>query len=436
METENRELDGRYLLKKQLGKGGSGSVYLCYDNKLHKEWAVKELREPVDLERSMELELLKTISCNVFPRIVDIVREEGSIFLVMDYVEGLTLKEIMKRQLLTEEDVRGWALEIAKGIRYLHQMSPQILYMDCKPDNVILTPDGEIRMVDLGSAYVCREGSKQRVSGTRFFAPREQRDRNNEDVLPDVRTDIYAFGMTLYYLLTGGKKEWRRNGRLCIKEVNPHVSWGMSYIIEKCTMENPKYRYQSMDEVMDNLIHIRLLGRQRAGKMKLSGFLGVLGKTVCAGLILLSAYRYQISYEDNWLLLGLLSGILLFTSFIHRRVTMYEINRDIFCGSGKRVLYLVMGIIGVVSVIHMTSYAARNSNEADNKEELEVVLYDSLGRKILIKDGTDWGVKEDIIMVIPVEEISGCSGEIMITYTNQGKEECNRKRYSFMCYKK
>ena len=239
--------------------------------------------------------------------------------------------------------------------------------------------------------------------------------------------------MTLYYLLTGGKKEWRRNGRLCIKEVNPHVSWGMSYIIEKCTMENPKCRYQSMDEVVDNLIHIRLLGRQRAGKMKLFGFIGLLGKTVCAGLILLSAYRYQISYADNWLLLGLLLGMVLAISFIHRRVTMYEINRDIFCGNGKRVLYFIMGVSFVVSVIHMTSYAAIDNNETANEEELNVILYDSLGRKILIKEGTDWSVTEDIIMVIPVEEISEKCGKIGISYCE--KEGGIKKEYLLGCYR-
>ena len=78
----NRLLDGRYEIKKQLGNGGCATVYLCYDNKLHKNWAVKELTEAVNTERSMELEILKTVSCNAFPRIVDIVKEENRIFIM------------------------------------------------------------------------------------------------------------------------------------------------------------------------------------------------------------------------------------------------------------------------------------------------------------------------------------------------------------------
>ena len=117
MEKEYRVIGGRYLLKKKIGQGGSGFVYLCHDNKLHKDWAAKELTKTADVERSMELELLKTISCNAFPRIVDVVKEEGNFYLIMDYIEGVSLKDKMKQQLLTESDVLPWALDIARGIQ-------------------------------------------------------------------------------------------------------------------------------------------------------------------------------------------------------------------------------------------------------------------------------------------------------------------------------
>ena len=213
-ERENMEekvIGGRYVYKKSLGKGGNGSVFLCWDLKLQKEWAVKELQ--ISDGESTELDLLKTISCNLFPRIVDVVHEQDKVYLVMDYVEGVTLKEKMQRQKLKEKEVLSWAVEIAKALRYLHQMSPQILYLDCKPENIMLTPQGEIRLVDLGSVYICHSEKKQRISGTRFFAPKEQQGGNGtkqkdvggeprnggkEDLNPDVRSDIYAYGMTLY----------------------------------------------------------------------------------------------------------------------------------------------------------------------------------------------------------------------------------------------
>lgn len=436
----NQLLGERYLLKEQLGKGGGGSVYLCYDRKLHKDWAVKELREPTDIERSMELELLKTISCNLFPRIVDVVKNNGRIFIVMDYVEGITLKEKMRCQILTEKDVLPWAMQIAVGINYLHRMTPSILYMDCKPDNIIVTDTGEIRLIDLGSAYVCLKDKKQRIGGTRFFAPKEQRNRQKDNELPDARVDIYAFGMTLYYLLTGGKKEWRKNGRLCVKEVNPNISWGMSHIIEKCTMDNPEDRYQTMEEVVDQLKHIRRIGKWKAGRVRINRTLVLTGKVGCACIVLWAACQYRLNENVQFVVVAILAFSALLPLNTWKRVTMFEINRDIFCGTGKRILYLFLLVTGLISVVQITTYASNQENmkqiEKDVYEEsdLEVILHDSHGRKILIKDGSSWGVEEDIIIRIPIEEIHENDGEILISYTNEGEE--NDKKYLFKCYRK
>lgn len=437
-------LGNRYMIKKQLGKGGRGSVYLCYDNKLQKDWAVKELEEPSDLERSMELELLKTISCNAFPRIVDIVKEAGRVFLVMDYVEGITLKEKMKHHALTEKEVLPWAKDIAKGINYLHRMSVPILYMDCKPDNIMLTNAGEIRLVDLGSAYVCFKDKKQRISGTKYFAPKEQygqrKDKNAGT--PDVRTDIYAFGMTLYYLLTGGKKEKRRGGKLCIKDVNPSVSWGMSHIIEKCTMEKPEQRYQSMEEVLEQLQHIRRIGLQKESKIRLQRAIVSACKIVCAFLILYFAYCYQYGDLDYPLWLIWICGILFLLLCCKKTSVIYEVNKDIFCGMGKRFLYLMLLVVGLAGMIHLTTHAAEEKEngsaevleDVTTEQRLRVTLYDEYGRKILIKDGSCWEVEEDIRLSIPVDELESGEGEISICYKSE-QEDVN-KFYSFYIVKK
>jgi len=439
MEKENNVVGGRYLLKEKIGQGGGGSVYLCHDNKLHKDWAAKELTKPADAERSMELELLKTISCNIFPRIVDIVREKGSFFLIMDYVEGVSLKDKMKQQMITESDVLPWAVDIAKGIQYLHKMTPAILYMDCKPDNIMLTMEGEIRLIDLGSVYVCWKDKEQKISGTKFFAPKEQRDRASANMLPDVRSDIYAFGMTLYYLLTGGKKEWRINGKLCIRRVNPRISWGMSHIIEKCTMENPQQRYQSMEEVIYQLRHIRQIGKWKKGKEWSVVFISFLGKCIAAIAALLLAYQYETSGRSVFLYGFILVFVVLLIACDKKRFTMYEIRRDIFCGSGKKILYIWGFAMALISTLHITAYAQKQREEnteincVDEDAELKAVLYDDLGRKILIKAGTCWEAKKDIIISIPIEEISNQEGEVVISYTDDKFKE---KKYSFKCYRK
>lgn len=424
-------MGNRYQIIKQLGKGGRGTVYLCHDNKLHKDWAVKELDEPSDLERSMELELLKTISCNVFPRIVDIVKENGKVFLVMDYIEGITLKEKMRHQALTEKEVLPWAKEIAKGIQYLHRMSVPILYMDCKPDNIMLTDAGEIRLIDLGSAYVCFKDKKQRVSGTRYFAPKEQRlqEKGGDVCTPNVGTDIYAFGMTLYYLLTGGKKERRRLGRLCVKDVNPSVSWGMSHIIEKCTMEKPEQRYRSMEEVLEQLQHIRGIGRRKENRVHLLRMVVLMGKVLCALLILLLAYGYRYKEMNaDYYLYTVMAVVAVFLLLCHaKKSVLYELNKDIFCGMGKRFLYLFLLVGSMAGTSRLTTYAAEENageiveelEDNEDKERLRVVIYDEYGRKILVRDGASWEIEKDIILAIPIDELEMGEGKISVCYESE-----------------
>lgn len=483
---EEKVIGGRYVCKKALGKGGSGSVYLCWDLKLQKEWAVKELNideatafcknsevkiaeQRIDkqtyMEQTSELELLKTISCNMFPRIVDVVYEHDKGYLVMDYVEGITLKEKMQRQKLTEKEVLHWAVEIAKALRYLHQMSPQILYMDCKPENIMLTPQGEIRLVDLGSVYICHSEKKQRISGTRFFAPKEQwggkwanmqrivgrNYQSGEDEVqsPDVRSDIYAFGMTLYYLLAGKKKMYRRSGRLSIKDANPSVSEGMNAVIARCTQTDPGKRPQSMDEVLYMLTNIKQINGQERIKNIFTKAMALLGKCACAGIILATVWLYA-EWKQQSAILGILTALLVFLLLcMRRRFTIYEVKKEVFCGSGKRVLLYFLVVFGVLRIMTISVFAEESKAEflaedwagrsaenlqSEEWQELNVTIYDQMGRKLLLQDGVVWKVSEDILLSIPLDELNKTDGIITLSY--EDKESGKVKKYSFSCCKK
>ena len=448
-------IGGRYVCKKSLGKGGNGSVFLCWDQKLQKEWAVKELQ--ILDEKSTELDLLKTISCNLFPRIVDVVYEQDMGYLVMDYVEGITLKEKMQRQKLTEKEVLPWAVEIAKALRYLHQMSPQILYMDCKPENIMLTPQGEIRLVDLGSVYICHSEKAQRISGTRFFAPKEQqkvkwvKQHNGEHEVqsPDVRSDIYAYGMTLYYLLVGKKKIYRRLGRLSIKDANPAVSEGMSAVIARCTQTDPGKRPQSMDEVLYMLAHIKQINGQERIKNIFGKVTALFGKCACVGIILSCSWLYA-EWKQQSAMLGFLTAMLVFLILcMRRRFTIYEVKKEVFCGSGKRVLLYILVVFGVLRIMTISVFAEESKAEllsedwagrsaenpqAEDCQELNVTIYDQMGRKLLLQDGAVWNVSEDILLSIPLDELNKTYGIITLSY--EDKENGNVKKYSFSCCRK
>jgi len=221
--------------------------------------------------------------------------------------------------------------------------------------------------------------------------------------------------------------------------VNPRISWGMSHIIEKCTMENPQQRYQSMEEVIYQLRHIRQIGKWKKGKEWSVVFISFLGKCIAAIAALLLAYQYETSGRSVFLYGFILVFVVLLIACDKKRFTMYEIRRDIFCGSGKKILYIWGFAMALISTLHITAYAQKQREEnteincVDEDAELKAVLYDDLGRKILIKAGTCWEAKKDIIISIPIEEISNQEGEVVISYTDDKFKE---KKYSFKCYRK
>ena len=124
----------RYQIMEKLGKGGTGQVYRVWDLHLGKEWALKEMEE----ENSGEAEILKQLSNKAFPRIVDAFWEAGKQILIMDYIQGITLEEVLKQGPLEEKKIVKLAKQVAQALLSLHERTPVLLYMDLKPANLIL----------------------------------------------------------------------------------------------------------------------------------------------------------------------------------------------------------------------------------------------------------------------------------------------------------
>lgn len=135
-------------------------VYLAMDNRLNKQWAVKEIKNDgskstATLLKGLEREanILKDVDHPVLPRIVDIINENGTIYVVMDFVEGRPLSDVLKAEgAQPQEKVIEWGRALASALDYLHSMNPPIIYRDMKPSNVMLKPDGSVKLIDFGTA--------------------------------------------------------------------------------------------------------------------------------------------------------------------------------------------------------------------------------------------------------------------------------------------
>lgn len=205
------ELQSRYRIVRQLGKGGMGAVYEAVDLRLDATVAIKEaFSTDARLRKQFEHEarLLAQLHHAALPRVMDYFTEDERVFLVMQFIAGEDLAEIIAKQPgpLPRNTVIAWADQLLDALIYLHTRERQIIHRDIKPHNLKLTADGKIALLDFGLAKTDSDtsavSSSTSIFGfTRRYSPPEQM----QDQGTSPQSDIYALGATLYHLLTGVK---------------------------------------------------------------------------------------------------------------------------------------------------------------------------------------------------------------------------------------
>ena len=271
-------LRNRYQVKKIIGQGGMGCIYLANDLRLEgRLCAVKE----VEYDRALPAEMLQearsqfqreaTVLARLdhpnLPKVSDFFSIEDRDFLVMDYVPGKDLREKMMeaRQMgvfLPEEDVLDWATQLASALKYLHSQEHPILHRDIKPSNLKLTPNGLVKLVDFGLVKMLAPGEVTitilQGQGTALYTPLEQYGGDSGHT--DARSDIYAFGGTLYHLLTNEppidvRDRFLNPGSLPrIREINPDISVRTERAIHWAMQLHPEDRPKDIDSFINALL--------------------------------------------------------------------------------------------------------------------------------------------------------------------------------------
>ena len=257
-------VDGKYKILNKIGQGGMSVVYLAMNERANKQWAIKEVRkdgvtnfEVVKQGLVAEVDMLKKLNHPHLPSIIDVIDGEGSFLIVMDYIEGVSLnKKLKELGSLSQDNVIEWGKQLCDVLGYLHSRTPPIIYRDMKPANVMLRPDGEVMLIDFGTAREFKSTSVADTTclGTQGYAAPEQFGGQGQT---DARTDIYCLGATLYHLVTGHNPCEYPYEMYPIRQWNPALSSGLEQIILKCTQKNPNDRYQSCAELMYALEHYK-----------------------------------------------------------------------------------------------------------------------------------------------------------------------------------
>lgn len=223
----------KYEFIREIGEGGMSMVYLAKDKKLSMRWTIKK----IDLSRGeyiaecvkREALALRRLRSDRIARLTDLYREGNKICLCMEYVEGKSLKEVIKENKnFASDNASVWAEELAETLVLLHSLDPPLIYRDMKPGNIILKPDGHLCLIDFGAARIKEDARNDPDPvGTKKYAPPEQFMG-----YADERSDIYSLGKTIE-AAAGGK-----------------AAHGLKKIIEKAVCPDPGRRYQTAAEML------------------------------------------------------------------------------------------------------------------------------------------------------------------------------------------
>ena len=253
-------LDGKYEVLKCIHSKGMANVYIVQDANLGKQWCLKEIRKSQAGRKNIEYisllqeaNILRSLNNERIPRITAIDNEGDSLFVVMDFLDGVTLKDFVTEKGRIPEDLAvKWMHQIIQTMGYLHSErgnKKPIFYRDMKPDNLMIRSNGAINLFDFGISV--RVESKDQLPdytlGTPGYVAPEQKKK---DLPVDLRSDIYSMGMTFYYMLTGVDPRGFIGEKLKpISDWSPDVSPALIKLVNKCIQNNPDDRYQTCEEL-------------------------------------------------------------------------------------------------------------------------------------------------------------------------------------------
>ena len=270
MTNENyigRVLDGRYEIQSMIGEGGMAVVYKAMDHRLNRQVAVKIMRQEMAADEEFrrrflaEAHAVAMLSDHNIVAIYDVSRSSTMEYIVMELVEGITLKQYMERRgALGWRETLHFSRQIARALRHAHERG--IVHRDIKPNNIMLLKDGTIKVADFGIAALENEANEQNgqaIGSVYYMAPEQARGES-----PDARSDLYSLGVVMYEMLTGAKPYTGNTlGEIAIKHMNakpvplhekvPEVPPRLEEITMKAMQADITQRYQSAEEMLQDL---------------------------------------------------------------------------------------------------------------------------------------------------------------------------------------
>ena len=401
----------KYEVIRSVAQGAMGFVYLVKDLHLNRLFVLKISKCEKELFHR-EAEILKKLAHPLFPGIVDFFEEDGQSCMVMEYVEGITLEEYLRRAGKADErQAVVWGMEIADGICFLHRQKPEIIYRDLKPANVMIQPDGKVRLIDFGAAFTATYGQSEEhhLMGTPGYSAPEQW-RYGQTCK---ESDIYAFGALMHTMLTGKKESVEK--RLPVRLYDRSISRKLEAVIQACLKEQVCDRYHSMEQVKEALAVCGAPNKVRGFVYFLCQAVGVLlwcvfaGRTIFPFLKGVRQEEFPFPYlQEPMLLLGIaLLYQILFCFTKKKKHIIRKCEKSIFLTEKKYPGLLMILLLQFVLLGNVLGSAGvvSHARAQEKQKALWVEMRDEDYRKLLLKEDSVYAVTDCLRLEIAKEDL-------------------------------
>ena len=395
----------KYEVLEVLGKGGCGTVYKVLEKSLDRILAMKETKLVSGTEREVyekETRILKTCFHPALPVIFDSFWQGERHYMVMEYVEGITLKEYVDRHGKVEwKQAVKLCMDLGEILSWLHTRNQPIVYGDLKPDNIMITREGTVRLLDFGTAGL-EEEQEEYANGCYasfgYAAPEQKKGKKAE-----ITSDIYSFGAVIHYMLTGEDPCKPPYIRRKLRECDGALPKGLETAVNRCLKEHPAKRYPSVKALLDELDNQKyrepLTKMLFWGRRILEEILTGASLYFAALAILRGTQGVDFAESKAWFKCILFLTLLLLWRFLTACPGFFKKSYRL----EKNIWKTEKQGIGLFIMLAMFGTGAALGVNAEREEKIPVTVYDETGCKVCVQERAVYPLTGAFRLEIPGE---------------------------------